>query len=466
MREYELIIDEAFRNGLSPVDGLTMNAQLLNECYGFRVGPTGLEGYKVLENPLPPTITMHYSWPFPQYITGERYNFLIIRDSITNHEDLVYIISDDHSTVTHISTIAELFFGIGTLMEVADFGEYALLTNGVALIYWDPDLAAWVTSTATATIPLIRTICNFKGQAIGGNVQSAWYDCDETFIIWSKIGELNFTPEQDNEAGYRRDPYGGTIHAVRRLSDKAIVYSSKGITAMIPVGEPASTFAFQEVANVGIINQGAVNGSLYRHIYVGSDYRLYEITNEGRKQLGYQQYIEDLQHGDIIVSYEPSHENFYISDGTKTFMLSPHGLSEVPQHPSAIWHVNNESHMLPDTVDPTLPHVRTSIFDMGYRGLKTIFSLESDATVITGPKAGVDWAHNLNTWGTGPYITTNDMGITTSIASGNMFMFKLQFTQVYDLTLITRLKARYKMTDLRGIRGVKAPPPRGQSYAD
>jgi len=77
------------------------------------------------------------------------------------------------------------------------------------MIYWNTISNAWHKIVTSPTIPMMRTVCNFKGQAVGGGVLSPWYDCDETFYVWSKIGSIDFTPDQDNESGYRRCPYGG-----------------------------------------------------------------------------------------------------------------------------------------------------------------------------------------------------------------------------------------------------------------
>ena len=80
---------------------------------------------------------------------------------------------------------------------------------------------------------MMKTICNFKGQAIGGGVISDWHDCDETFYIWGKIGEMDFTPTMRNTEGFRRCPYGGKIIHVRRLDDNVIGYSDKGVSKWI-----------------------------------------------------------------------------------------------------------------------------------------------------------------------------------------------------------------------------------------
>jgi len=102
MREYELTID-SLKKGLSPERSIPVNDEWLFECLGFRVGKNDLEGYEISDDdPLTGVVDMEYSWPFPQFIVGEKYNFLIIRDALLNHEDKVYLISDDY-VATHIS---------------------------------------------------------------------------------------------------------------------------------------------------------------------------------------------------------------------------------------------------------------------------------------------------------------------------------------------------------------------------
>jgi hypothetical protein len=472
MREFELLIDEALKKGLSPEPIIPFNSQFLSECLGFRCGRAGLEAHKLLTNPLPATVDLYYSWPFPQMLIGEGYGILIVRDSLTNQWDSVYEISEDHATVTHIFDIDELTFGKGTLMELADFGEYAFMTNGVVMIYWDTTLSAWQVITSSTTIPMMRTICNLKGQAIGGNVVSVWYDCDETFYAWSKIGSMDFTPDQDNEAGYRRDPFGGEVYHVRRLGDNVVGYSSKGITLLTPIGTPINTFKFDELHDLGLINRGAIGGSIEEHLYVAEDYTLWKmgigvdvgglkIAKTKPTLLGYQQYIEQLAGEDIIVSYDPKSKDFYIGNSTKTYLFSPYGLTEVQQHPSAVWRRNKGSYMLPTTVDSRSPSLCTEAFDMGYRGQKTIFSIESDVFLGSLVEAGLDYSHDVSTWNSGIYKDMNNQGIAAIIASGNQFRFRLRFYSLDESARISYIKARYKMTDLRGIRGVYAPGLRG-----
>lgn len=465
MREYELRIDEALKNGLSPERMTPFNTQFLWEALGFRLGRLGLEAYIDGENPLPDTIDMFYNWPFPQFLVGEAYNILVVRDSLINHIDEVYTVNNEMSVITHIFSVDELTFGVGELMEMADFGEYIFMTNGVIMIYWDPDLAAWQTMTTSTTIPMMKTICNFKGQAVGGNIVSVWHDCDETFYVWSKIGEMDFTPDDYNEAGYRRCPYGGEVYHTRRLGDSVVGYSSKGITLLYPVTDPAPTFGFKELSDIGLHNKGAMAGNLNKHVYVGSDLIVREITSEGVKELGYQYWMDELDddNEDIIVLHDKSKDNFYIGNSTKTFLLSPYGMTESPQHPSAVWRIDpDEPYLLPDTVDDYQPTITTEVFDMGYKGNKTIEVVETDAFLGTNPMAAVDYAFDLVNWGFGEFISINNDGVAYPTTVGNFFRFRIRFDTYYNGSRIGYINVRYKMSDLRSIRGVHAPPPRGQ----
>lgn len=461
MREFELTIDEALNNGLSPRFSIPSNSPFLWECLGFRCGDMGLEKFIEGENPLPNTIDMQYAWPFPQFLQGELYNLLVVRDNTVNYEDVVYSISDDYSTVTQIAVIDQLSYGsLGTLVEVADFGEYAMFVNGISITYWDVTGGVWHTVDSHTDIPLMKTICNFKGQAVGGGVKSTWHDCDETYYVWSKIGDIDFTPDQNNEAGYRRCPFGGDVQHTRRLGDAVIGYSSKGITLLFPVTEPVPSFGFKELIDIGIHNQGAMNGNQFKQVYVGTDLKVREVTNEGIKELGYEYWMDQLDDDseDIIVSFDKSKGDFYIGNSTKTFLLTSKGMTEIPQHPSAVWRDSpDEVYLLPETVDDFYPLITTEVIDFGYRGQKTLATIETDAVLGTNIVAGADYAFDIVNWGSTVFSAVNNMGIGTVIAAGNMFRLKIRFDMIYDAFRIGYVKTRYKMTDMRGMRGVYAP---------
>lgn len=482
MREFYLTIDDALLKGLRPESRVPRNSPYLHECLGFRIGKNAIESMDALYDDVTWPTTIYYDWPFPQVIKQENWTILVVRDTV-NAKDSVYSLNPDGS-VSLIFGIDELTYGQGTLMELADFGRYAFLTNGVIMLYWDPTLGpagAWDNTVVLANVPMMRTICNFKGRMIGGGVVSAWPSaanpqCDGNFIVWSKIGEVDFTPDRKNTAGFRKDPFGGEVFHVRRLGDNVIVYSSKGITKMFPVSSPAATFGFEELHSVGLLNRGAMHGDLKQHLFIDLEYNAWRVTREGLKRLGYQEYIEalDATHGagiprDTIINFNPYKEDFYISDGTSSLLLSPYGMTNYPYPVGTVWYDDEDGHGLsglPETPEP-LTHeflIVSHIIDMGYRGQKTIFTVELGASVLVDPEVAIDWRMNpLLDFQRTDFVPVNDEGIASIIVAGTEFRVVVKTTMFMPgYASLDYITVRWKMTDLRGLRGIYAAPPRGQ----
>jgi hypothetical protein len=243
-------------------------------------------------------------------------------------------------------------------------------------------------------------------------------------------------------------------------------YSTNGITAIhtATAGEYApSVVGFKKLHNVGILNKGAVDGDEFQHIYIGTDKTLRVVTSEGVKEIGYKYLIEQLgDEEDILVVFDKDNRDFYIGNSKTTYLLSPFGMTETMQHPSAVWRSTSGLHTMPDYLDDSDYELITVPFDMTYRGLKTIASIETDAMMVAGVEAGLDWTNNFTDWLDAGYWPINDLGASAITLSANAFRFKLRFEDIQDNFTIGYLTARYKMTDLRNIRGIYAPPPRGQ----
>lgn len=482
MREFYTTIDEALLKGLRPETRIPRNLQFLHECLGFRIGKMAIEGIPFLYNPIPAALDIAYNWPFPQFLTGESWKILIVRNNILM-ADRVYSLSSSY-VVTHIFDVDQLTFGKGTLMELADFGEYAIMANGVVMIHWDPTGPGWHAFRDHATLPVMGTVCNFKGQLIGGNITGIWngatfdpwHDCDEKSIVWSAIGDVDFTPDRKNEAGYRRDPVGGEVYHVRRLGDDVIVYSSAGVTRMFPITSPAATFGFEELHDIGLKNKGAMNGNLKQHVFVDIEDNIWRVTAKGIEKLGYREYVEALNAAygagidqSIIVTFDSDLQDFYISDGTSSLLLSANGLANYPSPVSAVWYDDEDAHGLcglPETPDPPThePLLASHTIDMGYRAQKTIFSVELGTAGIIGAEVAVDWRMStLDAFARTDFVPVNDEGVAPIIISGVDFRIVVKSEYfVRDVSELDYITARWKMTDLRGLRGVYAAPPRGQ----
>jgi hypothetical protein len=118
--------------------------------------------------------------------------------------------------------------------------------------------------------------------------------------------------------------------------------------------------------------------------------------------------------------------------------------------------------MIPDIDDERDPYIITESIDFGFRGSKTIFVLELGITNYDQALVAIDWIMDKNNSGITTWNGENSQGIVNLIIAGTTFKVMMKLTGVTSDTIVSYIKLRYKMTDLRSIRGVYAPPPRGQ----
>lgn len=453
MREFETIIDYISK-GLRPRGRSSRNVEGLTECYNLRCGSRGLEFYQPLTDPLS-NINLKPSWPFPQLLNSNKYRFLIIRDSAAG-EDLIYEVASDWS-LTLILAVDVVTFGTGFRWSVADFDEYVLLTNGVVMVYRDTVADAFIPTLTLTNTPRCNTVCDFKGQLIGGAVRSSWYDGDTSSIIWSDIGSISCTPDEKNEAGFRRHPYEGEVYQVMRLGDNVIVYGSRGVMAMRPAQQ---TFQFVELYDKGIYSRYAAGGDKHQQVFVDEKGFVFRLDqNLKLEKLGYEEFTQQM--GDIVISYDDEELDFYLSDGVRSYLLSEQGLSEIGESPSSILCEDGLLGLFVDLEDDDV-RLTTDLIDMGYRGQKTSEVVEVGVFTDGLVKVGIDWRiDKKDSLSRTDLVEVNNQGVVAIRVVGTEFRVHLECSN-FDGFDLDYLKLRYKMTDMRSIRGVYAPPPRGQ----
>jgi len=373
-----------------------------------------------------------------------------------------YEIESDWTLTPLISSLAT-----GDIWDIADFGGYLLAANGNVMAYRAPSTGTWASFASATNIPRVLTVCNFKGQCIGGNVKTSWYDCGTTSVIWSEIGNAKFTPTKLNTAGYRPVlPFGGNVFRVKRLGNIVMVYSAAGVLAMVPVNDPAPTFGFTELLNIGIPCKGAIGGDEHVHVFVDTDGWLWRVKEgSAPERLGYQEFFSPMLDNDIMVSLDPSEQEFYISDGTVNYLLTPYGLCETYQYVTSVIRSDD------DTIGPftssgdTAFRVVTDTIDFGIRGFKSLGVVELG--VDTGEvDQDVDVAlyHRANkrsAFSQSSYIHTNPEGWTYPNITAHEFRLCVQADSYLGMKL-DYINSRIKVVDRRSIRGLYAM----QKYAE
>jgi hypothetical protein len=462
MREFEYTFEDGLKVGLRRHHKNPRNSEACVEYLNMRVTVNGGEPF------IPFTDVYEWVsrgveqvWPLHQLICGKEHTFLVERNDTLGQVKVFEIGSNWSKTQLLLATDAA--FGKGERFEIADFGKYILMTNGKVMVRRNPVTGVYESLLNDSVTPRMKTLCDFKGQIVGGNVVSQWHDCDASSIIWSDIGSACFLPSRRNEAGFRKMPQGGIVHRTRRLGDRVMVYGSEGINALIPVSSPTATFGLDELLNFGIVSSAAVEGDSNQHIFVDRLGWIWSINSKMElKKLGYQEFMLKLDPANIVVTHDKMENDFYISDGVKCFLLTPSGLSEVHQLPLSIGGVNGQVvYMGKDSQDHN-GRVVTDTLDFGFRGLKTCSVVEHG---LSGPhvaRSAIDWRDNKQrTFARTPWTPLNNLGISSRTISGNDFRFCIETTNYKDMTL-DYMKIRWKMTDLRALRGVYAAPARGQ----
>jgi hypothetical protein len=153
-----------------------------------------------------------------------------------------------------------------------------------------------------------------------------------------------------NEFGMRPMPWQGKVTGMKQLGKYMMVYGALanayagggvqqpgGIAAMFP---QENFWGLDYVKGlplgVGIAGRGAFAGDNETHLIWDELDNLWLIdANLGAKRLDYSEFISTLS-GEPLITYDPHEKEFYITDGTNTFMLSENGLCKAPWHPTTL----------------------------------------------------------------------------------------------------------------------------------
>jgi len=450
MREFELEIDEHLRNGLRPEASNPVNGPYLVELRNARPSHLGLMPYEATTLPYDSDqaffVTDHVvDWPFPQVLFGKKHRFVGTRDRMYS--------------VDALGVLTSLFnYSSNERWNIADFNEYVVTTKDGTKVMTRAITGAWGLS---ATMPLCKTVVNLNGQLFMGNLAAygTWTDLSERHVAWSDIGSAVFTLDRKNEAGYREQDFSGPVVEVKKLGQAAVVYGYNGVSAYAPVTVPVATFSYKNLSSVGIFNKGAVAGDDKEHCFVGSDGYIYKIDSTFKvTQMGYQEYITQLTDGLVIVNFDASTGDYYFSDGVKSFILTPKGMAEIYQRISTLERYNGVKYgVSSDDTDSSFLAV-TDRMDFGFRGRKSSECIEISAQGSGSFSAAVDWRNGPGeSFQRTDWVPVNDQGVARIKVSAVEFRFAIKCTVCTD-AFLSSMKVRYKMDDMKSLRGVYAPP--------
>jgi hypothetical protein len=334
--------------------------------------------------------------------------------------------------------------------HVADFGTYQLWTNGTYTVVRGADRLF-----AIQALPYhISSMCNYRGRLVAGGFGGDYAN----FVAWSKIGRVGdltklLQPEDiTNESGYMPIPFAGNVLSVKEMVEAVIVYGSEGIVALYPAQQ---TLGMKVISHTGISGRDVVSGDIYSQMYTSVDGRLYRLRT-GKltpELLDYKEFIGAMTIANIVTSYDDSLDDFYISDGTSCYLMSPYGMSKIMDAVTSVCTINGVLHGIRTRGSDTSGYITTTMFDFGMRAIKTIMGIQIDGEG-TSLTAGVKYRFgHTDSFTTSTMKAASSIGSVTPIVSGVDLKLKVASTS-YTTFKLDELNVRWKLSDKRNIRGI------------
>ena len=432
------------------------------------------------------------SWPWPMAYFGEYYTIAFAvcdtddcESGIASGDDQLVLFELYNASDTWYAKYMYDFGSISNIdhVDVLDFNMfYAVTAFGLDSSYDQQITSAFRYPGETAygdthgalpdyRCPEFGTGCNFKGQAIIGNIYSTdeyWEQIGKSGVCWSAISKFDFRPDE-RTSGYRVMPWGdyksGMVYKIRRLGDVAMVYGDGGMAALVPAVDPVTTFGLKEMRGAGIASFYHMAGDEQVHLFLDNRDDLWMIGQDLKPQkLGYREWMQDLTNANIVISYVPSKKRFYIADGTQCFVLTEYGMYETHQIPSCVGDYRNSvlAGFFVDSADYEA-RVTSGVLDFGLRCIKTLAEVEISGDYYDGSDTPLKtstyyrYDHKDSGFTQTSWINFNDTGFAMPIVSAPEMKISVKADDYRNSTLnLDSLTARLKVSDKRGIRGMYA----------
>lgn len=453
MKEFSFKLQKEILNGLRESHVSSRNSGSLIDCMNILPMDQNLLAYEAatslfddeyLFDVIPPI-----SWPFPQMYLGQTHSLLCFQTKIFSIDTSV----SSWNVVKVYDFGSEPSWDEDNTWHFAPFYDMIVLSNGVKMLWYNPHNSTWEQITGTLTRPVMSTICAFNGQLVGGNFTSTYYDTDNTFLGWSKIGYYDHTIDESNVAGYAPMPFKEEVRKVMPFNNSIIVYGDSAIIAARPNGV---NFEIKPLTKYGIMSRDAIFGNEDYQIFIDESGWLRQITPDFQiKRLGYQEFFSPMTDGYPVIINDSTEDRHYISDGTNNFILTQYGLGKGYQSIVSGEYIQGDfvGNIKRDDTPDEEYRIQTDIFDIGYRGQKTIESIDVGSDQATSCYVSIDYRYKATDgWSTTREVICNDEGVAHLRCAGLEFRFNLRFVDYEDVNL-DYVNVKYKATDRRYVRG-------------
>ena len=353
------------------------------------------------------TWTIGDNWPWPRMFITDYY---VLAAAINGTDLYLYelILEDGDWTpypVANLGVLTEI-----TNISIAPFKQYYV----VAVHGYDsndeivtkmferlPTASPAITATteiSSGTIPHGTAICNWKNQLIVGGLNSSdekWLNLGSCAVAYGGIGNKIFDPETDPSSGFLKMPWDienkGKIYQIHPIRNKIVVYGNGGIEMLLPFETEVITgFGQETIWSTGLLEKNCVGGSIIGHCFIDSNYDLCLLTDQV-KVLGYRKYMRNLTAANVLISYEPKDQFFYISDGSLCYVLTKNGLYSTHQCVTSIGCYDGVVCGFVKSNDDEYLRLTTTEFDLGVQSLKSIEGVEVGVEFIAEEAGAFDF---------------------------------------------------------------------------
>ena len=380
MKEYFKRIDEAFANGISPVQNSAADSSYLAAAVNMIPTKGGLETLPFVDDKWS---SLGESYPFPQAFKGQQ-NFVLVGASSLWNLSATYVKSAvSVYNATLYNPLTALSFTATTPWSFAELHNSYFLACEQAFLFKTPAFSAKVAGSTTI-VP--NSVCTFRDRIVLGglsgmsganwtavedlwlSITSDYTDTNESigsnYLFWGMpVGgsfDYPFTYElaalglpnsaaysamephildaiKTKQMGFSLTPARGAILKVLPLGDALVVYAEDCIAiGFVEEQGGALSIRYSLLMSSGVSGAGSVAGSSRKHYFTDKRGQLWSINSEfGLEKLGF--YSQLTGTDSLVLSYLDQEDFLFASTNDSTgAVLTSAGMGQTSRPPTSV----------------------------------------------------------------------------------------------------------------------------------
>ena len=349
-------------------------------------------------------------------------------------------LADYYLTTTTIKTLAgatKYTYTFEGRVKVINHIKVAWIQDDVKTLFLDSS-GVTVANPSGHDIPICNAMCVMNGQIIGAGVRSSKVPghegLDQSYIVWSAIGEDNFELTKANDAG-SGNPNIGILWDIAPLQDSAIVFGSRG-AAQLYYAE--HLFGLRDIDIPLIKSRGLCASSTNIALYISNKNELIQVDKNGTfKNLGFAWIGKDV----VSLRYLNGRNTFVLTTNTVSYILDEHGMFS---YGYKVWGEFNSSLAVESAFEQSTYKFRTAFFNYSLVGLKFLEEISLRDALSGTDRTVKMYSESLSiTQGT---KILNSLHATKYPLVADSFSFEYEATKSPTLS---DLKVQYRLEDRR-----------------